>query len=178
MALNPQNNRSVGSPACRSHTVNLTRSSPSEFFKSTAWCQRRSIVVGAHGRSQMTRALLGSTSEIVARHAPCSILVVRNKHESNSKEDPTPHLTIASDSSDVDAEITAQVSVLGLPKGTNLELVSVIEHPYLLEPAFEFDAQIMQETKLAMDRLAKQLESTSVNIEKHVFKKCIWGLHT
>ncbi len=35
------------------------------------------IVVGAHGRSALERALLGSVSEHVVRHAPCDVLVVR-----------------------------------------------------------------------------------------------------
>jgi nucleotide-binding universal stress UspA family protein len=36
------------------------------------------IVVGAHGRSAIERFLLGSVSEAVARHAGCSVEIVRN----------------------------------------------------------------------------------------------------
>lgn len=35
------------------------------------------IVMGSHGRKGFDRALLGSVSEAVARHAPCSIAIVR-----------------------------------------------------------------------------------------------------
>lgn len=35
------------------------------------------IVVGAHGRTGLERLLLGSVSEAVARHAPCSVEIVR-----------------------------------------------------------------------------------------------------
>jgi nucleotide-binding universal stress UspA family protein len=35
------------------------------------------IVVGSHGRSGLDRFLLGSVSERVVRHAPCSVEVVR-----------------------------------------------------------------------------------------------------
>ncbi|MFG0267499.1 MAG: universal stress protein, partial [Rhodopirellula sp. JB055] len=35
------------------------------------------VVVGATGHSQISRILLGSTSDFVATHAPCSVLVVR-----------------------------------------------------------------------------------------------------
>jgi nucleotide-binding universal stress UspA family protein len=35
-----------------------------------------SIVVGRKGSGYVTRALLGSTSENVLRHAPCDVLVV------------------------------------------------------------------------------------------------------
>ena len=35
------------------------------------------VVVGSHGRSGIPRLLLGSVTEFVVRHAPCSVLVVR-----------------------------------------------------------------------------------------------------
>lgn len=35
------------------------------------------IVIGSHGRSGLNRFLLGSVSEFVARHAPCSVQIVR-----------------------------------------------------------------------------------------------------
>jgi len=38
------------------------------------------IIIGTHGYSGVTRAILGSTAEKVVRHAPCPVLVVR-RHE-------------------------------------------------------------------------------------------------
>lgn len=35
------------------------------------------IVVGSHGRTGLTRYLLGSVAERVVRHAPCEVLVAR-----------------------------------------------------------------------------------------------------
>lgn len=35
------------------------------------------IVVGSHGRTGLNRVLLGSVSSSILRHAPCSVLVVR-----------------------------------------------------------------------------------------------------
>ncbi len=35
------------------------------------------IVIGSHGRSGIQRFLLGSVTESVARHAPCSVEIVR-----------------------------------------------------------------------------------------------------
>ena len=37
------------------------------------------IVIGSHGRKGLAKLLLGSVSEHVARHAPCSVLIVRTK---------------------------------------------------------------------------------------------------
>jgi nucleotide-binding universal stress UspA family protein len=36
------------------------------------------IVVGSHGKGGLRRLLLGSVAEFVARHAPCSVLIVRS----------------------------------------------------------------------------------------------------
>jgi len=35
------------------------------------------IVLGSHGRKGFSRFMLGSVAESVARHAPCSVLIVR-----------------------------------------------------------------------------------------------------
>ncbi len=35
------------------------------------------IVVGSHGRSGLGRALLGSVSDYVVRHAPCPVMIVK-----------------------------------------------------------------------------------------------------
>jgi nucleotide-binding universal stress UspA family protein len=43
------------------------------------------IVVGSHGKTGLDRLLLGSVSEHIARHAPCSVEMVRM-----AGEDPTP----------------------------------------------------------------------------------------
>jgi nucleotide-binding universal stress UspA family protein len=37
------------------------------------------IVVGTHDRSRVERLLLGSVSESVVKHAPCSVLVVKHR---------------------------------------------------------------------------------------------------
>lgn len=39
------------------------------------------IIVGSHGYNRWERLLLGSVSDSVVHHAPCSVLVVRNKSE-------------------------------------------------------------------------------------------------
>ena len=39
------------------------------------------IVIAMHDCSPFTRALLGSTTEYLIRHAPCTVLVTRQNHE-------------------------------------------------------------------------------------------------
>ena len=45
------------------------------------------IVLGSHGRKGLNRFLLGSVSEAVARHAPCSVQIVRIGRESEGSDD-------------------------------------------------------------------------------------------
>ena len=40
------------------------------------------IVLGSHGRKGLSRFMLGSVAESVARHSPCSVLIVRTPPQS------------------------------------------------------------------------------------------------
>jgi nucleotide-binding universal stress UspA family protein len=48
-----------------------------EIVKAAAEWPADLVVVGSHGRSAISRALLGNVAEAVTRHAPCPVLVVR-----------------------------------------------------------------------------------------------------
>jgi nucleotide-binding universal stress UspA family protein len=51
---------------------------PAESIVDAARSERADvIVVGSHGRGALGRALIGSVSDQVVRHAPCPVLVVR-----------------------------------------------------------------------------------------------------
>jgi len=43
------------------------------------------IVLGTHGRTGLSRALIGSVAERVVRHAPCPVLTVRSPHPEPAK---------------------------------------------------------------------------------------------
>jgi len=49
---------------------------PNILDQATAWGADL-IVLGSHGRTGVTRVLLGSASDSVSRHAPCSVTIVR-----------------------------------------------------------------------------------------------------
>jgi nucleotide-binding universal stress UspA family protein len=44
------------------------------------------IILGSHGRKGMDRFLMGSVSDAVARHAPCSVQVVRISKNGHAKD--------------------------------------------------------------------------------------------
>jgi nucleotide-binding universal stress UspA family protein len=54
---------------------------PRAILKEAAAWPADLIVVGSHGRSGLERVLLGSVSDRVVRHAPCSVHVVRSRKE-------------------------------------------------------------------------------------------------
>ena len=41
------------------------------------------LVVGSHGRSGLSRLVLGSVASYVASHAPCSVLIVKRPHDAS-----------------------------------------------------------------------------------------------
>ena len=44
------------------------------------------VILGSHGRSGLSRAFLGSVAERVVRHAPCPVLVVRDRHALDDRD--------------------------------------------------------------------------------------------
>lgn len=71
------------------------------------------IVVGTHGRSGLSRWLLGSVAEQVIRHAPCSILAVR--HSSDTRR--FRHVLCPIDFSDDSRRAVRQAQDLVAPDG-------------------------------------------------------------
>jgi universal stress protein A len=47
------------------------------------------IVIGSHGRSGMTRFMLGSVSGAVASHAPCNVMIVKMRKHAKEKKPET-----------------------------------------------------------------------------------------
>lgn len=65
------------------HVVNLGQAAD-EITQYAKVSKTDLIVVGARGMSLLSRVLIGSTSQTVARHAPCSVLVVRGTYSPRS----------------------------------------------------------------------------------------------
>lgn len=129
------------------------------------------IVMGAHGRSMIEHMLIGSTSETVARYAHCSVLLIRGNRTKQSSDGQGITITIATDGSDADKQVSAQMNALRFPESTPIHLVTVINHPYFLEPDAEHDAHTARDTAEALGRLANDLRQSSNCIEKHTFEK-------
>ncbi|MEO8840406.1 MAG: universal stress protein [Kofleriaceae bacterium] len=100
------------------------------------------IVIGTHGRTGLSRMVLGSVAEMVVRHAPCSVLAVPKGVASASFS----HAVCAIDFSD--SSRLALQTAFELVGGANasVELIHVIEPPriYSEEPlATDFDRNVI-----------------------------------
>jgi nucleotide-binding universal stress UspA family protein len=82
------------------------------------------IVIGTHGRTGLKRVLLGSVTEKVIRHSPCSVLAVRP----DSKLEPFQHALCPTDFSESAAYAVDLASEIMSPDGA-ITLMHVIELP-------------------------------------------------
>ena len=55
--------------------------------------QAELVVMGTHGRTGVSRLLMGSVAESVVRHAPCPVLIYRERAEKLAAKEPTPATT-------------------------------------------------------------------------------------
>ncbi len=105
------------------------------------------IVLGAKGRSGMSRVLLGSISDSVATRAKCSVLVVRravNKmHRLNS-------ILLAYDKSVASREAVVELMQWRLSRDVHVSVTSVAQNPYI----FVGVGYAMSPSKLTADQVA------------------------
>lgn len=62
----------------------------SKILDSAARWKADLIVLGSHGRKGLDHFLMGSVSQAVLHHAPCSVQVIRIRNEPNEIEDASP----------------------------------------------------------------------------------------
>lgn len=120
-------------------------------------------VIGTHGRTGISRILLGSVTEKVVRHAPCSVLVVRPESELK----PFMHVLVPTDFSKDASAALALASKLVAPKG-HITLMHVIEIPvaYSGEVSMaDFARDLDTRATAALDGAARELRAlTSVPV--------------
>lgn len=88
------------------------------------------IVVGAKGHTMLHRLLLGSTSDSIATHAGCSVLVVRSKANREEPFSDPPKLLVGYDGSAGSREAIAEQLSLNWNPKTEVHLVSVAAQAY------------------------------------------------
>lgn len=128
------------------------------------------IVMGARGRSTVTRILLGSTSDFVATHAPCSVFVVRPTHLRDEPERPL-RVAVGFDDSGPSQSAVAQFSEFRWGSRTELHLVTVVPSPsaYFVDFAVDLNEH-NQLSAAALERVADKLRDVAPNLQSHVIE--------
>jgi nucleotide-binding universal stress UspA family protein len=98
------------------------------------------IVIGTHGRSGLSRVLLGSVAELVVRHARCPVLTVRP----DGQAAPFAHVLCPVDLSKPARDAMDLAAELTRPGGAGITLLHVLELPVafsgeLRDPDFHRD---------------------------------------
>ena len=83
------------------------------------------VVMGTQGRTALSRVLLGSIAEKVVRHAPCSVLTVREQADVT----PFDHVLCPIDFSESSRHATELAAKLAEPGGAGITLLHVLELP-------------------------------------------------
>lgn len=107
-------------------------------------------IVGSHGVSAVTRFLLGNVAASVARHAPCSVEIVRAPGGH-----PARKLLLAADGSAYSKAAAASIASRPWPDGVEIRVLSVVEFylptvQALLEPPLMPSSQIPELREEAM----------------------------
>lgn len=84
------------------------------------------VVIGTHGRTGLSRVLLGSVAENVVRHAPCSVLVAR---PTSGESGRFQHILCPVDFSPASRAAADLAAELAARNHASLDLLHVIELP-------------------------------------------------
>jgi nucleotide-binding universal stress UspA family protein len=98
------------------------------------------IAIGSRGLGGMRRALMGSVSDSVVRHAHCPVLVVRRGRQQDQQEAasifPT-RILLATDGSEEAILAATSAAEFALETGSELHVVNVRLAPVIIEPSSE-----------------------------------------
>ncbi|MEZ6138159.1 MAG: universal stress protein [Pirellulaceae bacterium] len=126
------------------------------------------IVLGALGHSTIDRILLGSVSDFVSTHAPCSVLLVR-PGEVNHEGLKLCH---AYDGSEQCQFARDQLKAFAWGAKVHLDLLSVMLTPYAyLEIPLDLDTgPIKEDMAQALQKVATQMQTQFPCVETHVIE--------
>jgi nucleotide-binding universal stress UspA family protein len=102
------------------------------------------LVIGTHGRTGLSRLLIGSVAEVTLRHAPCSVLAVRGAAR------PPKKLLVATDFSPASTPALETAALLAKALGAEVTVL----HVYVAPPP------IWGERQRELDDIDKELRDT------------------
>jgi nucleotide-binding universal stress UspA family protein len=131
--------------------------------KTRAW-RPDLIVVGSHGRSGMTRMVLGSVSCDVLHHVDCSVRISRHRLHSQKR---SIRLLVGVDGSTNAAAAVAAVAARSWPKGTEVRVVGVVDYRIAVAAATTLEGAIpLAIEDESRDRLARAVHAAAGMLAK------------
>lgn len=123
------------------------------------------IVLGSRGIGPVRRAVMGSVSGSVLRHAHCSVMVVRGRME--EEETTMGPILLAVDGSEGAEQATMAAAELSRGTGSEVHLVAVLPEPatmlgrhfYATDIKERLLEQVDSESRAFLDKLAEDLRS-------------------
>ena len=121
------------------------------------------VVLGAKGHSTVGRLLLGSTSDYVATHAPCSVLVVR---PTGLRDTPRSlRAAIAYDDSDPARASLKEFCQIGWGGETDVQIVTAVPYMYGLFGEVEPDHAANQRVMEGLEFAAQEVRGAAPKVE-------------
>lgn len=120
-------------------------------------------VIGTHGRTGLSRILLGSVAENVVRHAPCSVLAIRPTSDSTTFE----HVLVPCDFSESSDHALGVAAELVRPGGA-ITLLHVLELPVSYRGEVPVPGLARDLDKHAVDALERRAARLSSKVDGRV----------
>ncbi len=127
------------------------------------------VVVGARGRSSVRRLLLGSTSDFVATHAPCSVLVVR---PTGIRESKRPiRIAVGYEESDAANAALEEFRETRWGRQAEVHVVAVVSYvsAFLNEIVVDAD-ETRNAVQAAVTQAANRLSDAAPNVQAHLLE--------
>ena len=128
-------------------------------------CGANLIVMGARGRSPISRILLGSTSDYVATHAPCSVLVIRPSASQADQHDRL-RVALAYDDTGPSQAAIEEFSEFQWGQQTELHVISVVSYvSEFLNESLVDPLEVKQHADRMIQGAVEQLRAVAPGVE-------------
>ncbi len=117
------------------------------------------VVVGARGRSYLSRVLLGGTSDYVATHADCSVLVVRPRVQQDQQR--PLRVVIGYQDTEPAQYALQQFSEFTWDPQTEVEIVSVSAYIEGFSRRIAADSETIKARRSAVDRAIEHIQHSA-----------------
>tara|TARA_R110002049_G_scaffold50370_3_gene143084 strand:+ start:125644 stop:126573 length:930 start_codon:yes stop_codon:yes gene_type:complete len=126
------------------------------------------VVLGAVGRSDISRVLLGSVSDHVATHAPCSVLVVRPTGLVGT--DKPIRVCLAFEGSGPAQAALEEISEIPWHSGTDFHVLSVASYLYDFFGELHKDSETAQRYTNDLKSAKEQLDEVASTVQTHLIE--------